>query len=59
LSKGSYQKVLVQIVDHEGYNVLHLVGKFASEGRFGSPPLDQYVLIHSEKIWFKVHNLHD
>jgi hypothetical protein len=49
----------VQIVDHEGYNVLHLVGKFASEGRFGSPPLDQYLLIHSEKIWFKVHNLHD
>ena len=52
VSMGAYKNAIVQEVDHEGNNVLHLAGKLVAEGRFGS--INQ-VLILSEELWFKVH----
>ncbi|XP_027367768.1 uncharacterized protein LOC113873709 [Abrus precatorius] len=50
-SKGAYKNVMLQLVDYDGNNVLHLAGKLAAEGRFGSPM--HQVLICSEELWFK------
>ena len=47
LSKGAYKDAIVQVVDYEGNNVLHLAGKLAAEERFGSPI--HQVLICSEE----------
>ena len=52
LSKGAYKNAIMQLVDNEGNNVLHMAGKLAAEERFGSPI--HQVLICSEELWFKV-----
>ena len=52
LSKGAYKNAIMGLVDHEGNNVLHMAGKLAAEGRFGSPV--HQVLVCSEELWFKV-----
>ncbi|XP_061337466.1 uncharacterized protein LOC133284467 [Gastrolobium bilobum] len=52
MSKGAYKNVLLQLVDKDGNNVLHLAGKLSAEDRFGSPVCP--VLLSSEEMWFKV-----
>lgn len=51
--KGAYRNILALHVDSKGNNILHLAGKLAAEGRFGSP-INQFI-IHSEELWFQVH----
>jgi len=44
---------MIQLVDFEGNNVLHLAGKMAQpEERFGLST--KYVLMRNEEIWFQV-----
>ncbi|MED6179827.1 hypothetical protein PIB30_004471 [Stylosanthes scabra] len=50
LSKGAYKNAIVQEVDNEGNNVLHLAGKLEAKGRYGTI---NHVLIFSEELWFK------
>ncbi|MED6198217.1 hypothetical protein PIB30_064046 [Stylosanthes scabra] len=50
MSKGAYKNALVQEVDNEGNNILHLAGKLEAKGRFGTI---NHVLILSEELWFK------
>ncbi|XP_073224021.1 uncharacterized protein [Cicer arietinum] len=49
--KGAYRNILALHVDSKGNNILHLAGKLAAEGRFGSP-INQFI-IHSEELWFQ------
>ncbi|CAJ1961993.1 unnamed protein product [Sphenostylis stenocarpa] len=52
LNQGDSKNVMIQLVDFEGNNVLHLAGKLAQpEARFGLPRT--YVLMRKEEIWFK------
>ncbi|TKY71875.1 hypothetical protein E2542_SST00608 [Spatholobus suberectus] len=53
LSKGDSKNVMIQLVDFEGNNVLHLAGnlKLAPEERFGLST--NHVLMRSEEIWFQ------
>ena len=55
--KGSYKNVLVQHIDHDRNNILHLAGMFAAEERFGSPT--HQALICSEELWFKVRYIYE
>ncbi|MED6162559.1 hypothetical protein PIB30_071635 [Stylosanthes scabra] len=48
MSKGAYKNAMVQVVDNEGNNILHLAGKLAAEERFRSMVL----LMCSEERWF-------
>ncbi|XP_061337470.1 uncharacterized protein LOC133284470 [Gastrolobium bilobum] len=51
MSKGAYKNIILQLVDYDGNNVLHLAGMLSAEERFGSSVCP--VLICSEEMWFK------
>ncbi|KAL2341010.1 hypothetical protein Fmac_008950 [Flemingia macrophylla] len=52
LSKGTSKNAMIQLVDSEGNNVLHLAGKLPQEAEtFGAST--NFVLMHSERGWFK------
>jgi len=54
LNQGGSKNVMIQLVDFEGNNVLHLAGKMAQpQERFGLST--QYVVMRSEEIWFQVY----
>ena len=53
LNQGDSKNVMMQLVDFEGNNVLHLAGKMAQpEERFGLST--KHVFMRSEEIWFQV-----
>ncbi|MED6161837.1 hypothetical protein PIB30_064495 [Stylosanthes scabra] len=49
MRKGVYKNAMVQVVDNEGNNILHLAGRLVAEERFQSMVL----LMCSEEPWFK------
>ncbi|QCD76891.1 ankyrin [Vigna unguiculata] len=52
LNQGDSKNVMMQLVDFEGNNVLHLAGKMAQpEERFGLST--KHVFMRSEEIWFQ------
>ncbi|XP_006595404.1 uncharacterized protein LOC114373299 [Glycine soja] len=54
LNKGDSKKVMIQLIDFEGNNILHLAGMPARpEERFGLST--DHVLMHSEERWFQSH----
>jgi len=54
LNKGDSKKVMIQLIDFEGNNILHLAGMPARpEERFGLST--DHVLMHSEERWFQVY----
>lgn len=53
LSKGAFKNVMIQLIDSDGNNVLHLAAEFDSKERLGLPSLP--VLMCSEEKWFQVY----
>ncbi|KAL9321080.1 hypothetical protein ACSQ67_012919 [Phaseolus vulgaris] len=52
LKQGDSKNVMIQLIDFEGNNVLHLAGKMAQpEERFGLST--KYVFMREEEIWFR------
>ncbi|KAG4384158.1 hypothetical protein AAZX31_13G208000 [Glycine max] len=51
LSKGAFKNVMIQLIDSDGNNVLHLAAEFDSKERLGLPSLP--VLMCSEEKWFQ------
>ncbi|XP_029130096.1 uncharacterized protein LOC114916796 isoform X2 [Cajanus cajan] len=51
LSKGASKNVMMQLIDFEGNNVLHLAGKLAPEERFALST--NHVIMRCEEKWFK------
>ena len=52
LGTGTSKNVMMQLVDFDGNNVLHLAGRLPPEGRFESTT--RHVLMRSEELWFQV-----
>ncbi|KAL2341005.1 hypothetical protein Fmac_008945 [Flemingia macrophylla] len=56
LSKGASMNVMMQLIDFEGNNVLHLAGKLPPEERCALST--KHVIMRCEEKWFKHKGLH-